>query len=389
MKRTWIIMLAGLLLLAGCSKREVPVEETETEQEATLQIVSEMDAVENGAYYVCHNGTYEKLYVGAANYEIRTQSNPDENRTLWFKDDFERIPTMYQGDTLIYKNSAPLVEDVYMERFEYCGYTVGLSGLKRLESGRYSLSMKATDHNINPSSDAMELTKLGAEVVIIDRFGGADLRSGNVSYGGCILGLSKDKVYAADVYVGTYYHEMRLTADTIALTSMEAARTVDYEFLQNQLISIHIPEWYNSGYYLINGFGLVRYVAGDSYNEDTDFNIPNIPPEEQESEEETEKGENNNRYYENETKIRLKRASEYCITIRCFPKGEEALPGAILYEGDNAFQFKRTTEENVLRLTEELSKGNHLISVSGLEDGYYEIEVEDLDPEETSEEESK
>lgn len=385
-KITGMVALAMILTLCACSKREMPNNETETEI-PTVEVINEMDQVEDGGYYVCRNGSYEKLYVGRANYEVSAQSGVNENRTLWFMDDFDRVPTMYKGDQLVFKTAGILSETVVIERFEYCGYTIGISGLRRLDSGRYSLSLDAADKTINPDSDAMQLTKLGASLVIIDRFGGADLRSGNVSNGGCILGLTKDKVYAADVYVGTFYHEMQLTADTQALTSMEAARTVDYEFLQNQLISIKIPEYYNSGYYLINGYGLVRYVNGTSYNEDTDFNIPNVPPEEERSSEEEKKGQKENRrYYDEKTEITVDRDSEYLVTLNCFPEEESGRPGAILYNGDKAHQFKRTDKDNVLQLTAELKAGEYLISTSGIGDGYYEIEIEDLAPEETEEE---
>ena len=381
--RTCIAALTAMMMFSGCGRREVPEETSAPEQ--AVEVIHEMDDVEDGGYYVYRNGVYEKLYVGSANYDVKAMNNTDENRTLWFMDDFERIPTMYKGDSLIYKTSAALSESVYIERFEYCGYTIGITGLKKTESGRYSLKLATSARTINPNSDAMQLAKLASDVVIIDRFGGADLRSGNVSNGGCILGLSKGKTYAADVYVGTYYHDMRLTADTIALTSMESAKTVDYDFLQSQLISIHIPDYYNSGYYLINGYGIVRYVNGTSYNEDTDFNIPNIPPEEKKNSSEDDTQEEAKRYYDEETKITVDRESEYTITIRC-NASYDIRPGAILYYGDNAFQFKRTSNSKVLKLTAVLEEGEYLISLSGLEDGYYVIDIEDLEPEETEEE---
>lgn len=390
MKKIFIHTCIGvitLLSLVGCGKREV------AESESTLApdvgyTVTDMESLEDDSYFVYRDGTYYQLYVGNANYTVSSSSNPDVKKTLWFMEDFEKIPTMYKGDMLVFKTSKPLTEKIYIERFEYAGYTIGISGLKKTDSGRYSLNLETTAKTINPKSDAMQLADLEANVVIIDRFGGSYLRSGNVSGGGCILGLSKGKVYAADVYVGTYLHDMRFTADTIALTSMEAEISVDYDFLQSQLISIKIPEFYNSGYYLINGYGVVRYVNGTSYNEDTDFNIPNISPEEKSSsaEEGTEK---NNRWYYDETAVlNIDRSSEYLIRISCYNDNQKIQPGAVLYNGERAYQFKREKEENVLELTAELEEGNYTVSMSGLNGGYYQVDIEDVrvETEEESEE---
>lgn len=347
-----------------------------------------MDSLEEGAYYVYRGGTYYQLYVGNANFNVSKSSNPDIKKTLWFMDDFDMIPTMYKGDQLVFKTSQALTEKVYIERFEYAGYTIGISGLTKTASGRYSLSLEAADKTINPKSDAMQLADLNTQVVIIDRFGGAYLRSGNVSGGGCILGLSKGKVYAADVYVGTYLHDMRFTADTIALTSMEAEVSVDYDFLQSQLISIKIPENYNSGYYLINGYGVVRYVNGSAYNEDTDFNIPNVAPEEKSSTEENGTENNNKWHYDETAVLNIDRSSEYLIRISCYNDNQKIQPGAVLYNGERAYQFKREKEENVLELTAELEEGNYTVSMSGLNGGYYQVDIEDVrvETEEESEE---
>ena len=126
-------------------------------------------------------------------------------------------------------------------------------------------------------------------------------------------------------------------------------------------------------------------MNGTSYNEDTDFNIPNIPPEEKKNSSEDDTQEEAKRYYDEETKITVDRESKYTITIRC-NASYDIRPGAILYYGDNAFQFKRTSNSKVLKLTAVLEEGEYLVSISGLEDGYYVIDIEDLEPEETEEE---
>lgn len=249
-----------------------------SDSDTAVSTISNISALKDGAYYIEHDGMYQELYAKNANYEIASV-NPNSasaKRTLWYNDDWDKVPTLYKGDKLVYKTSGTLKETFTIERFEYVGYTVGITGLKKTDSGRYSFSTNEKNMNINPAAaDAMKLYDLTTSTAIIDKIGGSYLREGNVSSGGCILGLEKDASYQAEVYAGTYLHTYTLKADSLALTSMELYKTVDYSFLESELLEIHIPESFNSGYYLIGSYGLVRYVNGDSYDGSTDFNIPN------------------------------------------------------------------------------------------------------------------
>jgi hypothetical protein len=60
------------------------------------------------------------------------------------------------------------------------------------------------------------------------------------------------------------------------MASMEGQVSADYTFIGDNKISLSIPSAFNSGYYLINGVGLFRYINGTSYDETfTEMNIPN------------------------------------------------------------------------------------------------------------------
>jgi len=279
MKKIIAAILIGILtLLTGCGAFLRPQKET-TAEPTGVQTESNIKDLADGGYYILKSGdVYEELYAHHANFEIRKNSSSSSTRTLWFKDDWDRIPTMYTGDSLVFKTSSNFDETFILERFEYVGYTVGLTGLSKLASGRFSFSSDPEKRNINPTSDANALYAISTSYGVIDRIGEADLREGNISSGGCILGLEKGKKYLAEVYEGTFLHEFTLTADSIALTSMEYYSTVEYDFMRSETIEIHIPDYFNSGYYLVNGYGLVRYVNDIEYDSDTNFNIPNIIP---------------------------------------------------------------------------------------------------------------
>lgn len=281
-------------LLTGCSgDEEIPT---------TLSINKKseynyLNGLEAGKYYVLHKDkTYEEAYFGEATFEKgETTSSPMENsRIMWFKEDFEKVPTLYKGDLLIYYNPEKISEKNNFERFYPYGYTVGLCGLQVTDSGRMSISTNKDDKNTYPYSDADEIINLHNETVIIDTMSDQNLRqvyknneqnneidweNSNISKIGTINGLIKDKHYKFEIYDGTIKKEFKLKADVFALGSYEVYENYQYNFICDHVLNVPLPEWFNNGYYMINGEGMFRYVNGTSYDEKTDFISHNEKPE--------------------------------------------------------------------------------------------------------------
>lgn len=278
MKKLKLLLFLPLIFLSSCSTARKPVEEEKKE----MIEITDMKDLEDGMFYILHDGKYYPLYEGQSSFpknEISTYVS--DTRSLFFNEDWEYIPTMYMGDSLIYYTNDNLNETVTFERYEDFGYSVGLSNLKRLDSGRYAFdaTVTDTDHNeyMNRNSDSYRLSSLSMEQVIIDNIGGAQLRSGNISRGGCIIGLEKDRLYSTDVYVGSNLKNYILKADTRILTAMDVTVVNNYAFLRSKILEIYLPSSFNSGYYRVNDKGIFRYVVGTTYSETTDFNVPNIP----------------------------------------------------------------------------------------------------------------
>lgn len=286
-KRALIILLASAMCLSGCSfsrKKKTNVEEDTN----SVGYIEKMDELKEGGYYIYHDDKYLIPYIGKATFDTASDRSQYTNsgRVAWFMDDFNKIPTLYEGDYLVYYTSNPLNETFNIERFEYFGYTIGISGLRKKSSGRYAfnaLKSNSSSSYINSNSDAGRLYDLGSSEVIIDNIGGSKLRAGNITRAGTIYGLEQDKLYAADLYVGTNLNTYVLKADTIALVSMEHRSTNDYTFLRSKILRINLPENLNDGYYAVNGSGIFRYVNGKSYSENTDFNVPNADTKKAES----------------------------------------------------------------------------------------------------------
>ena len=67
-------------------------------------------------------------------------------------------------------------------------------------------------------------------------------------------------------------------ADVRAFVSSDLCTLSDYSYTQGKTISIGFPDWFHSGYYLVGGYGIVRYVTSEKeFSENMDMNIPNDP----------------------------------------------------------------------------------------------------------------
>lgn len=277
-KKWMFLCLSVPLMLSGCQSGDI--DGTEKESYEYLK------NLEEETYYVRHeNNECEKVYFGNATFEEEdVSSSAYDDRVMWFKEDFEEIPTLYKGESLIYRTDYELNEEFTFERFENFGYSIGLCGMTPTVSGRYCLSTDPDDCNTYPDGDTDKILLLENEIVIIDTLGGKELREseedsiieGDVTRCGTIKGLKAGNSYKAEIYEGTNRHEYLFKADVIILGSMEVIETTDYFFESETIINIKIPETFNTGYYMINGMGIFRYVNGNSYDENTDFNIPNI-----------------------------------------------------------------------------------------------------------------
>ncbi len=250
---------------------------------------SYISALENGVYYVRdQENNCTPVYFGNGTFSSGSRNEtPDDKRVLWYKKDFEEIPTLYKGDSLIMFTTDEINEKMNFERFEIYGYTIGLCGMEELPSGRYKISTETDSNCTYPNGDTDEIIKLTNDSVILESIGGEKVRNTDDDEGtsntfltrsGTIKGLEQDKSYAVEIYEGTVYHNYTFKADVMALGSMETCYHYNYTFETENLINIHIPEFFNSGYYLINGAGLFRYVNGSSYDASTQFNTPNVDP---------------------------------------------------------------------------------------------------------------
>lgn len=279
-------MISIAMLLSGCALKREDAEPPSTE----LSEVAKTTTLESENFYVWSDNTFKPSVI--SHYTFRgdeTDSISYPERIIWYSElDEEAIPTVYAGDAIVYCSGGVMPEEFKWERFEDLGYTVGITDLEKLPSGKYALSLDTTDEHIYDDSDiSVELSEYDdVSSVIVDKIGGVTVSEDCIDESGTILGLKKGAAYDIEYYVGTYMKEMTATATYHAFSSMEVIYSVNYDFLQSDIAIIQIPDGLKTGYYLLGGEMFFRYVAGDSYDGSTDFNVPNDT--EQDVAEETE-----------------------------------------------------------------------------------------------------
>ena len=274
-KYTRFICLALSAILAfgltGCGNKS-------SENKIGVITFDDIDKLADGGYYVRHGDVYYQPYFGQTSFTPdRTVTAKDDKRVAWYGEDYANIPTMNKGDTIVYHSTQPFTEGITIERFEDLGYTVGICQMKETSSERYSFATDSRKFNVDIKSDAGTLCQNGETTATFEKIGGVHLRAGNISRAGTVVGLSKDKTYDCDIYIGTDLHEYKIKADVKALCSMEVFEIKDYNFDRSKTITFKFPKNLQSGYYNVGGFGIVRYInsAKGEFSESMDMNIPN------------------------------------------------------------------------------------------------------------------
>lgn len=279
-----------------------PFKTLEGEQAKETEEVISVDDLQDNCYYVWHNdnqsdiakdlrgttqeGVFKLCPVGLTNWK----DNENIRHTIWFdtRNDGD-IPTLYTGDELIYISGTDIpYEGIEWERFADYGYTIGVANLEGDQSGHYRIINSTEDgytYYVNPESDAAQLMQfVNTSELFIDKIGSVCVRDDFVSAGGTLLGLDKDTKYVCEWYMGTYYQDFEMTADTHVFCHLEKFTTYQYEFLHSNCISITIPKWLKTGYYYVSGLGFFRYVSkddiyrynGKAYDAGIDWNNPMI-----------------------------------------------------------------------------------------------------------------
>ena len=344
-------------------------------------VETDMYKLEEGGYYVHRGDEFHKLYLGYATFES-SSDNYSSDRIAWFGKDWTKIPTMYKDDTIILHTAQTFAESFRVERFEDLGYSLGICNMEKRASGRFLFSTKPERMNINPGSGANVLYELGEGDAVIERIGDAQLRAGNVSRAGTIIGLNEGDTYSTEIYTGTYVNNYDLVADSRVLCSMDVDKIVDYDYMQATYIRIRFPEYFNSGYYMIGGYGIVRYIATDEAqaHADIDMNLPNALHLADVLEDETLTSTAMLDIVPQETRVEeftIAVAQKVTVTVNLNNESalNENMPTAKIIGNKGVFTLSPDGDD-VLTVTCDLEIGDYTLEISGLAGRTYTYRVE-------------
>ena len=378
-KRAAVIGLAVCIALSsmtGCSFFER--RHGYDDREYAVAIETKESRLEDGCYYVMKkDGTFHRLYIGETSFGgSPVASSVSAKRVAWFGKDADRIPTMYRGESIAYRSSAEFSEAFPVERFEDTGYTIGICGMKESETGRYKFSTNPENMQIDMNASTGELYRLGDHTATMERIGDIELRKGNISRAGTVVGLERGKTYATEVYIGTDVIRYSFVADVRAFVSSELCTLSDYSYTQGKTISIGFPDWFHSGYYLVGGYGIVRYVASEKgFSVNMDMNIPNDPAIP------VEEGEEIAGEMVETVTFRIDREEEVTVRVTFEPEngGEDGYgsipdPSAKVI-GERSVYSLSPGKEGELLMTATLPVGDYTIEITGLNGREYRYRV--------------
>jgi len=263
------VLMIMIFAMTGCGKKEEVVENTPVEE--VLTPISANDLVP-GRFYVKNGLNFYQLAGESCNFDYKQapkSSNyndegvvsQDLNRLLSFTWRDNAIPTLYKNDQLIYVSN-DTVPTFTWERYKDNGYSIGVSGLIVGDSGKISTA-KAT--KIEQSASIYQaLANTGMDmanpVFTIDAINGTTLNASYLSEAGTVSGMTMDIRANVDIYVGTTRYPISTAADTRYFKAFELFSTSRYELSTDGYAILEVPSYLKSGYYLLNNFGLVKYL---------------------------------------------------------------------------------------------------------------------------------
>lgn len=274
-----------MILSAGCNGRvkdkyQLEIDDNTVEglidyETSTLGIDSKSKDFEskltNGTYYVVHDDIWYPLVYYVTNFTNAPGETVNPDRQMYFTTSNEnQIPTLFEGDKLVYYSTDQLLDYVVFERYKEIGYTIGLFDIRNMTSDRCYVFLGDDNESILTGTDLEELYDLNVENALIDKIAGEKFTSDMVE-DGLVAGMSKLKTYDIDVYAGTYYKHFLTTANVRAFKAYELYASVEYDTMKSYLYEIKIPEYFLDGYYYIYNCGMFRYVKSNEYYDGPEY----------------------------------------------------------------------------------------------------------------------
>lgn len=262
-KQITAVMLLMAVCLCGCSnpfvKQNTPGEASPDPYAITIH---SLDELEDDTYYIRHGGDFYEIpdvecsfrddEHNNQTYILTDEETPEgiPDRTIFYSRDKSEllIPTLYQGDELVYKSSVEVTDNFAWERYMDGGYTIGVCGIRLNNLNKLSFT-NWYSNILDESPIEKEFGRVEDEEdelytsFNINSADGIELTKKNLSEAGYITGLSVDKEMEVDFYQGTVLHQMKLKADARIFYNFENYWTKGMSYSQDGYIVINMPKF--------------------------------------------------------------------------------------------------------------------------------------------------
>lgn len=268
-KRVIQFLTAGLVLalsagLYGCSDDATQIQ---VAKDGTPLPVS-YEEIENGVY-LCRsfdneNRSFYRLLDPAEGYSAREGGMSGDY--IWYSGYDQAIPEFKKGDKLYLYSQSGVPESMTFWKLQDLGYTMGIRF--NAETGAKSVTFKDADYcpySIVQSVVDGRFSETGKEDIRITEINGQNFSPAKLlSAQGFVQKLTKDAMYKFGYYQGTVWNELMIKADTRVFVYESDLTSRAYVEEKDRLFEITLPDNMENGYWLLDGYGLFQYSAGES-----------------------------------------------------------------------------------------------------------------------------
>lgn len=361
-KKIIIVALIAMIAINATGCKEKIFKEKDVPETSKKYTV---DTLANDTYYIKDGTNFYTLYKPDGNFN-KYSTTADSTRILWTYGDEEDdlIPTLYKNEILVYKSDGKIPSDFIFERYKDLGYTIGIRSLQYNEQAK-TYDFK-TESDVKSKSSAGKVVKnVKDQYTSLGIAKMDDSENIDITAAGTIKDLQKDKAYNFGVYAGSVYSETKIKADTHIYQSSEVFEVKETKSTKKGYVEIPLPENLKTGYYLVNGIGVIRYIsdlkvdAGDLA--EYDYNVSNEFELTSRALDDTLSGKNTETKFEVDQDYESAKIS-FAVTT------EMELEKAVLYDPDgNEYPFaKEDYSETTYTVTlQPIKKGTYRIICTG------------------------
>ena len=254
------MMLVLSFTLSACKKEETPI----ANKDGSILTYKDIETLPDGYYVSKANGNIQPLLSEG----IRGSDRSDS--LVWYRDFDKLIPVFEEGDSLIIVRSSGFEnnEPAKFVKMRDSGWTIGgvfNTAINRNYNGEVKTAISFSG-DFCPYSQAGQAVAAvmgsDSEAALLD-VNGKEFTPNMLSTNGIMQGLTKDAMYQFRYYIGTKYNFINMKADTHVFEGEREFISKEFIEEKSTYFTVPIPNGLEKGYYVLNGYGMFFYNAGE------------------------------------------------------------------------------------------------------------------------------